>query len=313
MEAVKVGILEPDHFSNKAIQLLERQFCIEKYDGITNIDNFIRDKEVLFVRLNYKIDKNFVKHAKRLKYICTPTTGLNHIADDITIPIICLKGETGFLNTIRATPEHSFGLAMSLLRNYKFAFLNRKNKNWNRDVYRGYELYHSPIGIIGLGRVGKLLAQYYNVFGSNVYYYDTKEIFDSANAKKCVSIEELIHQSEIIHLCVNYTEEYKEFFNAKYFNLMRNKYFINTARGELVNERDLLQYIRSGQFKGIALDVLANETGTLTCLEELLDLAEHKNIIVTPHIAGATYSSMMRTEEFIAEKFLRAYNHQISL
>ena len=119
---MQVGILEAKDFSKDAISKLSEIANVELYKS-DNINIFLENKEVLFIRLDYFIDKNFLDKAKKLKYICTPTTGLNHIdlalCKERGVEIISLKGEYEFLSTIRATPEHTFGLVMSLLRNYK--------------------------------------------------------------------------------------------------------------------------------------------------------------------------------------------------
>lgn len=305
----KLGILEPDHFSEKAIEALQKVYEVEKYTG-GDIKSFIEDKSVLFVRLKYEISDELLERASHLEYICSPTTGLNHITTSRNVSVICLKNEWEFLSTIRATPEHTFGLALALLRNYRNCFLSVTNSEWNRDLYRGEEVYLNKVGIIGSGRVGKIIASYYQAFGATISYYDIKKITGiSQDFRKEDTIEELINNNNIIHMCASYSDEYRYFFDKKYFDLLEGKYFINTARGELINETDLYSFIRDNKYKGVALDVLSGEAEEGFDIDKLLQLAEGKNVIITPHISGATYSSMMRTEEFIAEKLLKIMEH----
>lgn len=300
----KVGILEPDHFSKNAIEALEKEFDVELYSG-TDINVFLEDKYAIFVRLNYLINDSFLESAKNLRYICSPTTGLNHIRISKGIEIISLKGEEEFLKTIRATPEHTFGLALALLRNYRYAFRDTNNKVWDRDPYRGEEVYGNTVGIIGMGRVGRILAGYYRAFGANVYFYDIKkDIGFMEGVNKTHSLDELLSKTEIVHMCASYSDEYAAYFDRKYFDMLEGKYFINTARGELIDENDLYDYIKKNSFKGVALDVIANETHA-NGLKEFINISEGKNVIITPHISGATYSSMARTEEFIVSKFMK--------
>jgi len=305
MEKYKVGILEADNFSGEAIRRLEKHFVVEIYEQ-GDIENFLADKYAIFVRLQYKINNEILKNANGLKYICSPTTGLNHIVTDKNIEILSLKGEKEFLKTIRATPEHSFGLALSLLRNYKYAYRTLENSEWNRDAYRGEEIFNSKVGIIGMGRVGNLLSQYYSSFGAKVSYYDIDKEIDCDNKViRCSSIEELIGKNVIIHMCASYSEAYKHFFDEKYLSMLDNKYFINTARGELIEENDLIYYIKNGKYKGIAIDVLCNEAEKGFDCSDIVRAAEGKNVIITPHIAGATVTSMHRTEEYIVDKLLK--------
>ena len=207
---MQIGILEPQGFSKKAISDLESVGRVVHFSS-GSLDEFLADKDILFTRLSFLIDKSFLKNARNLKCICTPTTGLNHIdlneCEKRQIKIISLKGEYEFLSTIRATPEHTFGLVLSLLRNYKNAFISHHNPVWNRDLHKGHELYENTIGIIGFGRVGKILAKYFEAFGSKVYFYDkVKSIEAVNNAIKRESVENVIKFSNIVILSASYTQ-----------------------------------------------------------------------------------------------------------
>ena len=310
MDLKKVGILEKDNFSYEAIERLSKFYDVYFYDANKSLKSFIEDKYALFVRLAHQIDDELITNATSLRYICSPTTGLNHISvSSPDIGIVSLKGEYEFLSTIRATPEHIMGLTFSLLRNYKFAFRSTENVEWNRDTYRGYEIYNRDIGIIGYGRIGKLLCGFFQAFGAKLHVYEIdKERCSGVCGHSVVfhnSIEELIQTSSIVILCVNYEPQNKEMISKKHFDLLNGKYFINASRGELVNENDFLNFIENGDFLGVAADVFANETGSMDTYQKMLELAIDKNVIITPHIGGATYTSMHRTEEFIVDKLLR--------
>ena len=306
---MQIGILEPDNFSEKTIDKLKNLGIVELFDE-KNIDNFLINKNIIFIRLKYFIGKNFLDKSKKIQYICTPTTGNNHIdtseAKKRKIKIISLKDEQEFLYTIRATPEHTFGLVLSLLRNYKYAFLGSENKEWNRDKYRGFEVFENTIGIIGFGRIGQILAKYFHCFGAKIYFYDKDStVKESFTAKRVKTVKELIHKSNIILLCASFHTLNKSFINKDYFDLMKDKYFINTARGELIDEDYLIDKIKENHFKGIALDVISNESLKNNRLNEFLILTKNKNFIITPHIAGATFNSMRKTENFIVEKLIK--------
>lgn len=308
---MKIGIVESDHFSERAIRELADIGTVSFYSDDENLSGFISDKDAIFIRLKYKIDDALIKHAKCLKYICSPTTGLNHI--DISndeIEIISLKGDYAFLSSIRATPEHVFGLSIALLRNYHSAFLSKENCDWNRDRYRGEELYGTNVGIIGLGRIGKILVRYYSAFGATVYYYDTDEQKGDDRAIRVTSMDALISASDIVILSINYTPENERIITKKELSLLDGKYFINASRGEIIDEHALLEYVQTGNYKGIALDVLADEADGPALLEDLLAIEHQKNVIITPHIGGATFQSMTRTEERIVEKLREALNRR---
>ena len=307
---MKIGILEPADFSNIACHKLSKIGSIESYSG-EKLEEFLSNKEIIFVRLNFDINKDFLEAAPKLKYVCSPTTGLNHIdvnyCQSKGIEIISLKGETDFLNTIRATPEHTLGLILALKRNYNFAFLKSDNSDWNRNPYRGYEIYGSKIGIIGFGRVGKILSSYLKNMGASVAYFDINKDIQEEGVHKFDSKESLIDACETVVLCSSYTVEYGSIINEKEIDALENKYFINTARAELTNEAYLSQRALEGHFKGIAIDVIQNEQSAQNNLKSWLEAADKYNVIVTPHIGGATYSSMNRTEEFICDKLLMSF------
>ena len=114
----------------------------------------------------------------------------------------------------------------------------------------------------------------------------------------------MIQKVNIVILCASYSKPNYKFFNKDSIDLLKDKYFINTARGELVDEEYLIDKIKDNYLKGVALDVIHNEQLENNKLEELLELTTDRNLIITPHISGATYTSMHRTEEFIVEKFI---------
>lgn len=302
---MQIGIVEPQDFSLRALTLLSELGNISKFES-GKIEDFLVDKEIIFVRLNYYFDTHILSNANKLKYICSPTTGLNHLDLDYLkknkIKVISLKGEFDFLSDIRATSEHTFGLILSLLRNYKNAISISKEK-FNRELYKGDEIFNNSIGIIGFGRLGKLLAKYIEAFNGNTFFYDTdssiKEIY---GAKRLDSVEELISNCNVILLCASYELTSNKFFNKAYIDLLKDKFFVNTSRGELIDEKYLLKKVKENFFKGIAIDVLRDESKDKNNLDEFLSVDKSINFIITPHIAGATFTSMKRTEEFIAKK-----------
>jgi D-3-phosphoglycerate dehydrogenase len=308
---MKSAILEPTNFSAQVIECLKKISNVDYYDSVTNLELYLEDKDIVFTRLNYYISDDTLKSSKKIKYLCSPTTGLNHInINNNNIRVISLQGENEFLKEISATSEHIFGLVLSLLRNYKSIFNSNEHLEWNRDQHIGHEINGNQIGIIGMGRIGKLLAKYFNTFGATINYYDINEnlTFDEQNynfmIKKKDSIEAVINSSNIVILSVNYNSNNESLINKKHFELLKDKFFINASRGEVINELDLLQFLEGNHFKGVALDVISNETYKNNGLNRFLMLAKNKNFIITPHIGGLTYRSLKLTETFIFNKLI---------
>lgn len=311
---MNIGILEPLRFSQKAISVLREKGSVTFFDvNKGSLDEFTKNVHILFIRLKYFIGEDFLSNCEELKIICSPTTGLNHLdLDEIArrnIQIISLQNEPLFLSNIRATSEHAFGLIISLLRGYKKSFLSELSDSWDREKYFGYEIFKNRVGVIGLGRIGKILAGYLSFFGAEVFYYDPKEFLlpkENSFIKKN-SIESLIQDSNIILLCASYAPKADLIINNRMIDAMKNKYFINTSRGELIDEEYLIDKIKENHFKGVALDVISNENGKNN-LSKMISLTRDRNFIITPHIGGATYDSINSTEIFIVEKLLKYLN-----
>jgi D-3-phosphoglycerate dehydrogenase len=302
---VQIGLLEPDRFDPSAIQRLRAMgHEVTAFDG-GDLRKFLGPQEVLFVRLAHQLDAGLLAQAPALRYLCSPTTGHAHMDESELaargIRIVSLRGEQAFLETIRATPEHTFGLILALLRRYRGAFSHVEAGGWDRDLFRGEELYGQRVGIVGLGRVGFRVASYCEAFGAHVSYFDTKEVKAGPGWQRLPGVRQLIEASRIVIMCASYPNGAAPILGATEINALRGRYLVNTARGELVDEEALLQAIESDALDGVAIDVLSHETGAHR-LQRWNAAAAGRNIIVTPHIGGATFTAMAKTENFIVDK-----------
>jgi D-3-phosphoglycerate dehydrogenase len=302
---VQVGLLEPDRFDPSAVARLRQMgHVVVPFDG-SDLTEFLKPVQVLFTRLAYPIDAAFLAQAPALRYLCSPTTGHAHMDEralaERGIRIVSLRGESSFLETIRATPEHTFGLVLALLRRYRGAFSHVDAGGWDRDRFRGEELYGQKVGIVGLGRVGFRVASYCEAFGAQVSYFDIKEVKAAPRWQRLSGVLQLIEANRIVILCASYTNGAPPLLGKAEIAAMRRRYLVNTARGELVDEGALLQAIESDALEGVAIDVLSHETGDHQ-LQRWNAAANGRNIIVTPHIGGATLTAMAKTENFIVGK-----------
>ena len=306
MNSYKIVIAEPAGFSQEAAELLRSQGEVLFAKGPH--DETFRDADVIWVRLRDRIDSDFFSRAPNAKILVTATTGLNHIdlreADRRGVQVLSLRGETNFLREIRATAEHSVGLMLALLRQIPAAAGHVREGGWNRDLFKGHELYEKTVGIVGFGRLGTLVARYLVAFGAKIVAADPNfksTMFDPD--VEMVSLSELLRRSDIVTLHVNFTEANAGMFGAREFAQMKHgSWFINTARGELVDEEALLSALRSGWIRGAAVDVVADEqvSGSSGRLAEFA--RRNSNLLITPHIGGCTFESMEKTELFMAKK-----------
>lgn len=311
---MKILISEPDGYSPKALETYKSlgKVAAGKKLNHDELITAVADADVLVIRLGHKIDKEILEAAKNLKIIACPTTGLDHIdleaAKEKDVKIVSLKGETKFLNTVTATAELSWGLLLGLIRKIPWAFDSVKYGKWDRDSFKGVELRDKTLGIIGCGRLGRMMIQYGNAFFMNVISYDlhiNHEDMEKAGAE-AVTLEELLKRSDFVSVHVPLNEETENLIGEKEFSQMKNgAYVINTSRGKILDEAALLSALESGRLAGAAIDVMAGEDAGGKFLENnsLLEYAKtHRNLIIVPHIGGATHDSMRKTEDFIAEK-----------
>lgn len=306
---MKILITENKDFSKEALKILESIEDVEIISKNLNkeeLKKYVKDVDVIWIRLKNYIDKEILENTK-IKYIVTATTGLNCIDLQYTkkkrIKVLSLKGEEKFLQNVRATPEFTITCILALLRNIKNASNAVDDYNWNRDYFKGNEIYGKTIGIIGYGRVGRIVARYLKCFGANILVCEKKEKRMPKYIKK-VTLDEIFKKSDIVTLHVNYEEENINMINQKLFDLIDKPiYFINTARGELVNEQDLIQAIKENKVIKAAVDVLNHEARNKIKNNKLLKFAIDSNrVLITPHLGGCTKESMGKTEVFMANK-----------
>jgi len=268
----------------------------------------VSDATVLWVRLRHQIDREVVDAAPRLRAIASPTTGLNHIdlawTERRGIRIISLRGETAFLEKIFATGEHTLALILALVRQVPQSTKHVVDGGWDRDCFRGRELHGKTAGIVGLGRVGKMVATYLQALGMKILAADPALSESPIAGVQLMSLGDLLAQSDLVTLHVALTDTTQGFFARNEFARMKSgAWFVNTSRGELIDESALLAGLIEGRIAGAALDVLSDERSSGMTDHPLVAYARtHKNLLITPHTGGCTLESMEQTEEFLTEK-----------
>lgn len=277
----------------------------------------LKNANVLAIGLSLTVDKNFIDKIPNLKVIATQTTGLNHIdvnyAEKKGIKIISLRGHVDFLQGITSTAEHAMALVLALLRNIPWAFDHVKAGGWNRLLWRGHELKGKTLGIVGLGRLGKMLAKYGNAFGMKVLACDpyvSTAVMRRYGAKK-IDLDNLIKISDIVTLHVLLSDSVYNLIKEKHLRTMKpTAYFINTARAELIEKGALYKALKNKWIAGAAVDVMRDERqdGGHLKKDPLWRYAKtHENLIISPHIGGAAIEAMHATQGFIAELVLRHF------
>ncbi len=309
---MKILIAESSGFSPAALQALQGIAEVADRDlDRAGLLTAVVDADVLWVRLRNRIDREVLDACRRLKYIVSPTTGLNHIdlreAARRGIQVVSLKGEVEFLKDVRATAELTVGLILSLLRQIPAAVVDTRQGHWNRDDFQGRELYGKTVGIVGYGRLGTIVARYLQAFDMRVLVADPDvDLEDIEPGLTKVPLSRLLAESDIVSLHVNLCDDTIDFFGREQLAAMRpGAWLINTARGELLDEAALLDALQSKRLAGAALDVLRDEKSTGMGSHPLVEFAQsNPQLIITPHIGGCTQESMEKTERFLAGRLI---------
>jgi D-3-phosphoglycerate dehydrogenase len=275
--------------------------------------------DVLIVRLAHQIDSEVLEAGTALKAIVTATTGLDHIdvaeAQARGIAVLSLQGETDFLQGITATAEHTWALLLALVRRIVPASVAAQSGNWNRDQFRGHQLKGKRLGIVGLGRLGRMVAGYGQAFDMEVSAFDPFVQDWLPGVRQSPSLQDLIGWSNVLSLHVPLTTETRGLIGfTELQQMVAGAYLINTSRGQLIDEEALVQSLESGHLAGAALDVVIAERDPEQRSTSLLlaYAAKFENLLITPHIAGATHESMARTEMFMAWKLAKFLHHKTS-
>jgi D-3-phosphoglycerate dehydrogenase / 2-oxoglutarate reductase len=306
----RILVAERSSFSERGLQAFARLGQVDALD-LTQDDlrALIGNYEVLVLRLGLQVDQSVIADGESLRAIATATTGLDHIdlsaAGQHKVAVLSLRGERAFLDQVYATAEHTFALLLSLVRQIPSAFKAAKDYEWRRDLFRGTELNGKSLGIIGCGRLGRMVARYGAAFGMRVLVFDPYQTDIPDGVERCESLHQLLENSDIVSLHVPLNAETRNLISTVEFAAMRpGTILVNTARGAVVDEQALLNVLESGRLGGAALDVLAQEH-TLKARRDhpLIEYAwAHENLIITPHIAGATQESVEKADIFLAGK-----------
>lgn len=311
-------ILEPENYSPSALRLYEKLGTVSsKRLAEAERAEALRDAHVMVIRLG-KVTKAILDEAPNLEVIASPTTGLNHIdLDEVErrgIKIVSLKGRRDITEKVYATSEHTVALLLALIRRIP-GFQNHVTAGgWDRQRFIGSEISGKTVGIVGCGRLGIRVAEILHAMGAHLVGTDPHQAKEKIPSfVEMVSEKDLLQQSDMVSLHVDLRPENEHMFSKEQFDAMkRGAFFVNTSRGQLVDESALLDALRSGTLAGAAIDVMDNEDpqGAHLIENPLVEYAKaHENLILTPHIGGATKESMAMTEDAIASEVLNVLGH----
>lgn len=301
-------------FDQTAYNLLKAQKELDIRDkrgkgpGDPDFMAVLPEAEILLMGNDLKVTAELLQHAPKLKLIAKFGVGL----DMIDIPACSQQGiivhnSPGCNN--QAVADQTIGLALALLRKIPFGDSSLRQGSWEHLNIMGRELWQKTLGLIGLGAIGRAVAQRAKGFDMTIVAYDPywPEAFASEyNIKRMNAVEDLLKISDMVSLHANLTKENHNLINRYTLSLMKPTAFIvNCARGGLINESDLYQALKDGVIAGAAIDAWEQEPPLNSPLLQL------NNVLAMPHTAGFTFESLINMNQGATEQIIQYLNGQV--
>ncbi len=311
MARARVLIAEPDGLDAEALAYLRRVADVE-VTGVERggIGAAMRDFDAVWLRLAHRITAEVLEGA-RARVLATATTGTDHL--DLVacaargIRVVSLKGEVEFLRSVRATAELTLGLMLALLRHLPAAVRHVQDGRWDRTRFRGRELGELTVGLVGVGRLGTMVAELCRAFGARVIGWDPRPDYPHAVCPRAASLYALLAEADLVSLHVGYDDSTHGLIDPAALAAMKHgAYLVNTSRGGLIDETALRASLLAGRLAGVALDVLVGEP-EISDAHPLVALAAlDDRLLIVPHLGGNTVESFAKTERFLAIKLVAA-------
>lgn len=315
---MKILIIDP--FSEKFISHLHRSgydFTYLPDSKPQEIFEIIESYHILIINSKISIDKKIISKAKNLKHILRAGIGTDHF-DMAALAERDIKVKITPGANADSVAEHTIGILLALQHKLYNAWNQVQKLEWKREENRGTEIKGKTIGIIGYGHTGSAVAHRLSSFGCKIIAYDKYKTHFGDTFIQETTLAQIQKEADILSLHIPLSEETRNMINTDFLNqFQKNIVLLNLSRGEIVKTEDLLHALKTGKVIATGLDVLENEKlHTLTPLqkETYQQLFQHKNIIVTPHIAGWSQESKINIEAriFLFLTELIPDNHKIN-
>lgn len=285
-------------------------FCEQK--NIFNLKNEIKDNVFAWITSTNGekiISNKTINNFKNLKHILSPSTGLTHISSHLDKKIKIHHLDKNIVKKIMASSEFSIGQIINLSRNTLKSREIVKEGNWrNKEILlRGHELGYFKFGIFGLGRIGKNIAKFLNLFNYDISYFDP--YIKTNKYKKYTKISNFLRSINFLIVTAKLTKETKFFFDKKKLNnLKKYSRILNISRGEIFNQKDLQNIIKK-KFFIFGTDVLSEESSILKRKNSFINYSRvNDDLVITPHMAGLTYESETKSIMIILKKLKKILN-----
>ncbi|MEM2341241.1 MAG: glyoxylate reductase [Candidatus Bathyarchaeia archaeon] len=271
-----------------------------------------KDVDALVTLLSDKIDSEVFDAAPKLKIIAQMAVGYDNIdIEEATRRGVYVTNTPGVLT--ETTADFTWALLMAIARRVveadKYVREGKWKVGWHPKMLLGKDIYGATLGIIGAGRIGSAVARRAKCFNMKILYYDIapNPQMEKETGAKFVDLDTLLRESDFISIHVPLTKETYHLIDAEKLKLIKKTaYLINTARGAIIDEKALYEALKEGRLAGAALDVFDKEP--ISVDNPLLTL---DNVILTPHIASASYETRSKMAEVVAENLIAFFEGKI--
>jgi len=302
---------EPSSFSAAGLDFARLYASVSSREmGQKEFEREASAYDVVLVRFNTLVGEE-VMQGGHLKAVLSPTTGLDHIDLDAArrhkVRVYHLRGQTKFLKKVSATAELTVALILAIERHLPQAFEAVKRCCWHPGPFRGREVSGKTLGVIGCGRLGSKVARVSLALGMRVVVFDPHIQRLPAGVERAPSLHHLLEHSDVITLHVPLGPETRHMIGRQELDRLKaGAVLINTSRGAIVDSQALLVALKAKKLSAAALDVIEDEDLVVQGRHSLIDYArDHDNLLITPHIGGATFESVEKTDLFILSRYFK--------
>jgi D-3-phosphoglycerate dehydrogenase len=295
----KPVVLVAEELSPAGIAVLENDFEVRYVDGADRdaLLPAVADVDALIIRSATKANAEVFEHAKRLRVVARAGVGLDNVDVEAATKAGVMVVNAPTSNIVTAA-EHAIALLLATARNVPQGHAALKQGEWKRSKYTGVELQGKTVGVLGLGRIGVLVAQRLAAFDMEIIAYDP--YIQAARAAqlgvKLVSLDELLQQADFITVHLPKTKETLGLIGDRELNLVKPEVrIVNAARGGIVDEAALDRALTEGRVAGAGLDVFSTEP----CTDS--PLFKHDNVVVTPHLGASTHEAQEKAGTQVAK------------
>ncbi len=298
MGAMRILVTEP--LSDRGLDLLRKDFQVDVRPELASdgLAEAISPYDALIVRSQTRVTAEVVEAGENLKVIARAGIGLDNVDLDAATRRGVMVVNAPQSNIVSAA-EHTIALLLSQARGIPQADAALRRGEWARERFRGVELAGKTIGVIGLGRVGAMVAHRAAAFGMRVIAFDpyvSKDRAREMGVELMPTLEAVLVQADFVSIHLPRTPETEGLIGEREIGLMKQgARLVNTARGGIVDEDALVKALKDGHLAGVALDVFAREPTTAS------PLFEFDQVVVTPHLGASTVEAQDKAGTAIAE------------